>query len=89
MDCPVLRPDGSILVDPGYDPETCLLVPIACPVVPDRPSKDDAVRARDVFLDVVSDFPFEQEMHKSAWLAGLADAAGTLRVLRSGPAVPG
>jgi hypothetical protein len=70
---PVLRPDGSILVTPGYDPATGLFLHwVADPLeVPDRPTRDDARRAATHLLDVVSDFPFQADMHRGAWLGGL------------------
>jgi hypothetical protein len=73
VDYPVLRPDGTILSRPGYDPETGLLLEPGAmfPAIPDRPSKAEALAARDRLLDVVSDFPFEADMHCAAWLAGL------------------
>lgn len=73
VDYPVLRPDGTILGKPGYDPETGLLLELASafPPVDERPSRDDAIEARDSLLEVVSDFPFEREVHRAAWLAAL------------------
>jgi hypothetical protein len=72
-DYPVLRPDGTILDRPGYDPDTGLLLEVAAPLppIPERPSKERAVAARDRLLEVVADFPFEGEAHRAAWLAGL------------------
>jgi hypothetical protein len=73
VDYPVLRPDGTILCQPGYDPETGLLLESAAqfPTIPDRPTRAEAVAARDVLLEVVADFPFEREVHRAAWLAAL------------------
>jgi hypothetical protein len=73
VDYPVLRPDGTVLCKPGYDPDTGLLLEPTgiVPFVPDHPTKDDAIVARDVLLEVVADFPFEREVHRSAWLASL------------------
>jgi hypothetical protein len=71
---PALLPDGSILATPGYDPESGLLLwlPDGLTVdVPDEPTQEDAIRSRDALLNVVSDFPFKTEAHRSAWLAGL------------------
>ena len=70
---PVLREDGSVLTEPGYDLVTGLYLhwqggPLA---VPGNPTKDDAVRAAGELLDVVSDFPFAKAHHRSAWLAAL------------------
>jgi hypothetical protein len=71
VEYPVLRPDGTILCSPGYDPETGLLLePMGqLPPILDQPTRDDAIRARDVLLEIVVDFPFALEAHKSAWLA--------------------
>jgi hypothetical protein len=73
VDYPVLRPDGTILSEPGYDPETGLLLEAVgkLPRIADKPSRDEAVAAREVLLEVVSDFPFERPVHRAAWLAGL------------------
>ncbi len=73
VDYPVLRPDGTILTEPGYDADTCLLLmpTQALPDVPDHPTRDDAAAARDELLDVVADFPFQHKVHIAAWLAGL------------------
>jgi hypothetical protein len=73
VDYPVLRPDGSLLTRPGYDPTTGLLLELAAtlPTVPDRPSNEQVVAARDALLEVVKDFPFERDAHRSAWLAAL------------------
>src|SRR5262249_653757 len=57
LDYPVLRPDGTILSRPGYDPDTGLLLePFGdLPQLPVRPTKDDAIAARDTLLEVVVD----------------------------------
>jgi hypothetical protein len=72
---PILRPDGTILDRPGYDAQTGLLLHgEACekPLdVPERPTKADLQAAVEKLLDIVADFPFAGEIHKSAWLAGL------------------
>ncbi|MGI5865884.1 MAG: hypothetical protein ACOX6T_28030 [Myxococcales bacterium] len=69
---PALRPDGTIIDRPGYDPQTGLLfVPAgACNPIPDRPTRAQALEARDELLEVVCDFPFELPAHRAAWLAG-------------------
>jgi hypothetical protein len=69
----VLRPDGTVLAKPGYDPETCLLLEPSgsLPLVPDNPTQDDALNCRDALLEVVEDFPFKTAAHKAAWLAAL------------------
>lgn len=68
---PILRPDGTIAQVSGYDTRTRYLLDIeeGYPEVSESPTKEDAVRARDELLDLVCDFPFEAEYHKSTWLA--------------------
>jgi hypothetical protein len=70
---PVLRPDGTVLQQPGYDEGTGVLYePYGeFPAVPEAPTKDDARRAVRRLLEVVCDFPFQAPAHRSAWLAGL------------------
>jgi hypothetical protein len=41
------------------------------PEIPEKPSREDAITACDLLFEVVSDFPFEREVHRSAWLAAL------------------
>lgn len=73
VEYPVLRPDGSVLCQSGYDADTGLLLAHTGPLpqLPDRPNRDAAIAARDQLLEVVADFPFERDVHKAAWLAGL------------------
>ena len=58
---PTLRADGSLLGEPGYDPDTQLyLLPIfQLPPIPDQPSKDDARAALDKLIDLLSEFSFK------------------------------
>lgn len=78
---PVLRPDGTLLTTPGYDPETGILyVPAAeFPVIPEHPTQADARRAVAMLDEVVCDIPFELEAHRAglyaAILTPLASAA--------------
>src|SRR5262249_54646746 len=73
VDYPVLRPDGTVLERIGYDAETGLLLESTstCPVIAANPSLTEAIAARDCLLEVLSDFPFEREVHRAAWLAAL------------------
>jgi hypothetical protein len=73
VDFPVLRPDGTVTATAGYDPNTGLLMDLhgPLPALAGAPSHADACAARDRLLDVVSDFPFEAEDHRAAWLAAL------------------
>ncbi len=73
IESPVLRPDGSLLEQRGYDEATGLLhLPNArYPPSPAAPTKEDAQEAVAELLDVVGDFPFKTDAHRSAWLAGV------------------
>jgi hypothetical protein len=76
VEAPVLRPDGSVLDEPGYDERTGLLyVPSGeFPRVLESPQAPDVAEARDMLLDLVKLFPFEDGpggVHASAWLAAL------------------
>jgi hypothetical protein len=73
VDYPVLRPNGTILSEPGYDPETGLLLEPTgvLPTLLNCPTRDDAVAALAVLQEVIADFPFEREVHRAAWLAAL------------------
>jgi hypothetical protein len=72
-ECPVLRPDGSLIVVPGYDARSGVLFApsLDFPKIPLNPTRDQARAAADVLLDIVRDFPFETDVHRSAWLASL------------------
>ncbi len=70
-EAPALRPDGTIISEPGYDRATgYLYLPNAVyPSIPDRPTAADVARAREALLEVVCDFPFADEHGQSVWLA--------------------
>jgi len=74
---PVLRPDGTLHCQPGYDPETrvCYLPDGTTPaiVVPEHPTVEEVEAATGLLLDLVGDFPFN----------GAADRANGLAVLLS------
>lgn len=72
-DCPVLRPDGSVIEEPGYDPATGILFVPSIPFarVPERPTLDDAKAALAKVFDLFVDFPFRAEAHRSAAVAAV------------------
>jgi hypothetical protein len=72
-DAPVMRADGSIWQTPGYDQRTGVLFETGTtfPSVHPEVGIDDAVAALDDLMEVVCDFTFEAQEHKSAWLAAL------------------
>lgn len=77
-EAPVLRPDGSIASEPGYDAATGLyLLPFEGFEAPSaEPTLADARAAIAEIKEVVSDFNFESEVHRSAFLAALLTLVG-------------
>ncbi len=73
IESPILRGDGTVLATPGYDGTTGLILEPTGTIhpIPEVPSRQDALAARDALLDVVVDFPFGSEAHRSAWLASV------------------
>lgn len=73
VEAPVLRPNGSVLNTPGYDRATGLVfLPNAdFGTIPDAPTLDDARAAVADLHEVVCDVPFESEIHRSTWIAGV------------------
>jgi putative DNA primase/helicase len=72
---PTMRPDGSLLVEPGYDKATQLyLMPdrgLGALAIPDEPSRNDALAAL-AFLDALLDeFPFVTPIDRSVGLSAL------------------
>src|SRR6516162_2513388 len=77
---PTLRPDGSLLADPGHDPETelYLLPGFQLPPIPEHPTKDQALAALKLLIDLLSEFSFkriggehEKRLNRSVALSGL------------------
>ena len=77
---PTLRPDGSLLTDAGHDPETelFLLPSVQIPPIPEHPTKDQALAALELLIDLHSEFAFkrtggehEMKLNRSVALSGL------------------
>jgi hypothetical protein len=71
---PTLRPDGSLLTTPGYDPETGLYLDLSgasYPALRGRPTLDDARTAVGRLQQVFVDFPFAASHHFSTVLAAV------------------
>ncbi|MEV0149079.1 MULTISPECIES: hypothetical protein [unclassified Nonomuraea] len=69
---PVIRPDGTTLTTPGYDPATRLFYRPAFHVapVPDWPSDATVTKARQYLLEyVLGDFPFDSDASRANFLA--------------------
>lgn len=75
---PFMRPDGMVIDRPGYDPASGYLFVAdgtAWMPTPLRPTPSQIQAAIDILLDIVCDFPFGTDEHRSAWLATLLAAA--------------
>jgi putative DNA primase/helicase len=68
---PTLRPDGSVLATPGYDPATGLLLlnPPRMPAIPERPTHDEALAALTLLDLLLDGFPFVKEVDRSVALS--------------------
>lgn len=75
VNSPTMRPDGSLLTEPGYDPVTSLWYKsagdIELPPIPERPTKDDAERALKMIEELLAGFPFAEKVDKSVALAAI------------------
>jgi putative DNA primase/helicase len=68
-----LRPDGSLLAEPGYDPQTRLLLmkPPALPPIPAAPTKEQAADALATLDALLDGFPFIDGASRSVALSAL------------------
>lgn len=72
-EAPVIRPDGTVMNQPGYDsitnlyyyPSTKLIVP----PIPDKPTDIDVKAAIELALEPVCDFPFDCEASRANAIA--------------------
>jgi putative DNA primase/helicase len=72
--CPVLRPDGTVLRQPGLDDRTGILFDprgVDYPQVPEAPTRDDALVALAELKSLISEFPFVDGPSRSVALSGL------------------
>ena len=71
---PLIRSDGSILSEHGYDRASQLILDAqrtAFPGVADAPSEADARSALDELVDTIKDFPFEDGPSRSVALSAM------------------
>jgi putative DNA primase/helicase len=77
---PTLRPDGSVLNQPGYDEASGLLfVPPSdmstWPGVPEQPTEAEKAAARETLLEPVVNFPFVAGSDRAAYVAAVLTLA--------------
>ena len=67
---PVLRPDGTVLDSPGYDTGSGIYYHPAgeTPRVSERPAQEDAKKAAEWLLDMLCDFPFENDSDRTNYI---------------------
>lgn len=67
---PTLRADGSVLQTPGFDTKSGLFYKPTTNFerVKNHPTRRDAENAIDDFFHLVSEFPFQSDADRSAWL---------------------
>lgn len=92
VECPALRPDGTILAVEGYDRATGLILDTGGATfdpVPDEPTRDDALAALAKLKVIIKDFPFVEETPgRSASRSVALSAFLTAVCRRSLPAAP-
>jgi hypothetical protein len=83
---PVLRQDGSILIEAGYDPVSRLFYHPAqgleLPTIPIQPTTSDIQEAKEVIDEAIGEFPYDSDASK-------ANAIGTLLTPIVRPAIKG
>lgn len=75
---PTLRPDGSLLSEPGYDRATRLYLSpdpaFRLAPMPDRPTRRDAEIALRMLAELISGFPFVEAVDRAVALSGILTA---------------
>ena len=63
IETPTIRPDGSVLSDNGYDPDTRLILTpsprFSMPLIPMHPTSAQIAKAIEIIDEMVGDFPFK------------------------------
>jgi hypothetical protein len=74
-DNPVLRPDGTVWQEQGWDRVTRVIFDSTTtfPRIPDLITREMAVAAAEEVLEVVVNFPFEAPHHRSGYLSAVLD----------------
>lgn len=87
VECPTLRPDGTILSEDGYDRATGLILDtggVAFDPVPEAPTREDGVAGLEKLKVLIRQFPFKGPGSLSVALSGFLTAL----CRRSLPAAP-
>jgi hypothetical protein len=69
VEVPVLRPDGSVLDQPGYDKSSGIYYAPASDLksfpLPDSPTQEDVLRARGIVEEAIGEFPYVDAASKA------------------------
>jgi hypothetical protein len=87
VEAPTLRPDGSLLTEPGYDDRSGLLFDaggVYFEKIPADPPPEAVTAAAATFRDLLREFPFVEECDRAAAVAAICTAL----VRRSLPSAP-
>jgi putative DNA primase/helicase len=70
---PTLRPDGSLLVQRGYDAITrmMLMEPPGMPAISEHPTREEAIAAFELLDGLLNEFPFADDASRSVALSSL------------------
>jgi putative DNA primase/helicase len=72
---PTMRPNGSLITNPGYDPQTRLYYMadpgLRIPMIFGEPSREDAEAALHLLQDLLGGFPFKRSLDFSVALSAL------------------
>lgn len=86
VECPIIRGDGTVVTDKGYDRNTRLYYAPAdgfvLPAIPEKPSKDDVKNSIVMLKEIFIDFPFVDAASRINTIATLLSAV--LRPIISG-----
>ncbi len=74
ISAPIVRWDGTVLYQKGYDPQTCLYLTEAWDQPPECPSMEDALKALATLRAPFSEFPFVEPVDESVFLCGILTA---------------
>ncbi len=71
LEHPFVRPDGSLVTTPGFDPQTGIYLAgqVEFEAGPPNPTHADARAAWQTLRELLSDFPFREEADAAGWLA--------------------
>lgn len=67
---PIIAPNGAIVAQPGYDPQTKNWLDVAEDLtVPENPTEEDAMAAAEVLRDLLTEFPLvDRDIDAANWM---------------------